>query len=596
MCQSQGGKAIPSEQTEPAPLRRLWTFVRPYRWRLAMAVAALLVTSASLLAIPKAVGTLMDAAFAAGDRGALDATLRLMALLVVSLAGGMALRTYLVTWVGERVVADIRARVYDHLLALPMGFFDARRIGEILSRLTSDVAVLQSSVGVVLLIALRSSIQLAGSVVLMVMINFQLSAMVLLVVPLVVLVAKLLGRRVKRHARTTQDRQADIANQIEQSLNAIATVKAHAAEAGERRRLHADIEAGFAAARTMLGARAALTFTMVGLAFGSIVVVSGIGGRMVLDGGLSGGMLTQFVLYTVFSGFAVSGLSEVLGESRKAMGASERLFQLLDEPPENAAPASPAALPPGPGAIVFENIRFAYPARPGQPVLDGFSLTIAAGETVALVGASGAGKSTLFRLLLRFYEPDAGRILLDGADIAGLDPQALRRQFAVVPQEPVIFAGNALDNIRYARPEASEAEVIEAARVAQADDFLRRLPRGYQTPLGDKGQHLSAGQRQRIAIARAVLLAPRVLLMDEPTSSVDRENERLIQQALAPFAGTRTTLAIAHRLATVRAAGRVVFVDGGTIAAQGTHQQLMTSSRAYARLVDLEFAAPPAAS
>lgn len=571
---------------------RIWELLRRYKLCLAAALFALLIASGSLLSIPPAVGYLIDEGFASHGKAALGSALSLLLLAIVTFAAAMALRTYLITWVGERMIADIRQRVYGHLLDLSLEFFETRPTGELFSRLIADVAILQTMVSVVVVIALRSFIQLIGSLGFMLYTDAMLTGLVLLIVPPVAALAWIFGVRVRQWSSRTQERQANIAVRIEESLNAVRVVKAFASEADERNRFNDCVEEGFRTAKELMRARAHFTFSVVCLALGALVVVGYAGGRQVLGGTMSGGTLTQFLLYASFAGFSVAGLSEVFGEWKRATGATERLFQILDEKPANLPSAQSKVLPAGGGQISFEGIGFAYPSRPDRPVLDGFDLSVQPGETVAFVGHSGAGKTTLFQLLLRLYDPQTGRLTLEGVDLRELDPTELRRSIAIVPQEPVLFSGSILDNIRFGRKDATEAEIVEAARCARAHEFIEPLPQGYGTPLGEKGQQLSTGQRQRIAIARAILRRARILLLDEPAAFLDAESERLLHEALKPVMDQCTTLVIAHRLRTVSKVDRVVVLDHGTIIGEGTHLSLLRSSEFYARLVALEFNLP----
>ncbi len=571
---------------------RIWAILREYRWRLAAALGALLIASACLLSMPQAVGYLIDEALASGNAATLGDALWLLLLVIVVFASAISLRTYLITWVGERMIADVRRSVYGHLLDLPLEFFETRPTGEIFSRLTADVAILQTMVGVVVVIALRSLIQLIGSLGFMLYTDPMLTGLVLLIAPPVAVLAWIFGKRVRRWSARTQERQADVAIQIEESLNAVRVVKSFASESDQRARFNDRVEDGFRTAKELMRARAQFTFSVVCLALGVLLLVSYVGGQQVLAGTMSGGTLTQFLLYASFAGFSIAGLSEVFGESKRAVGATERLFQLLDERPVSQSPTQPKAVPQGGGALSFECVDFAYPSRPKGAVLAGFTLSVRPGETVALVGRSGAGKTTLFQLLLRLYDPQSGRVTLEGVDLRDLDPTELRRAIAVVPQELVLFSGSILDNIRFGRKEATVTEVVEAAQRAQAHEFIEALPQGYSTPLGEKGQQLSTGQRQRLAIARAIVRRARILLLDEPAAFLDAESERLLHETLRPVMEQCTTLVIAHRLATITEVDRVVVMDGGRIICEGKHQNLLKSSDFYARLVAMEFNLP----
>ena len=571
-------------------LRRLGRYLRPYRWRLAATLVALMLAASSVLVLGVGLRYLIDGAFGDGRIGALDHALEAALIVIVVLAVATFARAYLVTWLGERVIADLRGDVYDHVIGLPPGFFELTRTGEVLSRLTSDAAVIQTVISASLSQALRNILLLIGGLALLVSTNPKLTGLVLVVVPLVVVPIVVIGRRVRRLSRLAQDRIGELGAQTEETLNAVRTVQAFAQEGRERSRFSSLSEQAFGAAAERAWARGLLAGSVIALVLGAIVVVLWVGGRDVLAGTISGGELAAFVFYASVVATATGALSEIMGDLQRAAGATERMFELLDTRPAITAPAKPSPLPePARGAVRFAAVDFAYPARPDFPALHRFNVAIAPGETVALVGPSGAGKSSVFQLLMRFYDPSAGAVLLDGADLRDLDPVAFRARIGLVPQEPVIFSANAWSNLRYGRPEASDEEVRAAADAAAASEFLDRLPEGFDTFLGEKGVRLSGGQRQRIAIARAILRGPAVLLLDEATSSLDAESERLVQDALDRLRRGRTTLIIAHRLATVLKADRIVVMDEGRVVASGTHHELVEQDGLYARLAALQF-------
>jgi ATP-binding cassette subfamily B protein len=571
-------------------LRRLAGYLTPYRWRVVATLVALALAAAAVLVFGVGLRYLIDGGFGARRPSALDHGLRASLIVIVVLAGATFARAYLVGWLGERLVADLRAEVYARVTALSPGFFELTRTGEVLSRLTSDTAVIQTVISSSLSQALRNVLLLAGGLALLIVTNPKLTGLIMIVVPLVVVPIVVIGRRVRRLSRLAQDRIGALGAHAEESLNAVRTVQAFGQEERERRRFRALVEQTFGAAIGHARARAGLAGCVILLVFGAIVVVLWIGGQDVLAGRITGGELASFVFYASVVASAAGALSEIMGDLQRAAGASERLFELLDTKPEIAAPALPATLPgPPQGALRFEHLSFAYPAHPEQTVLRDFEVAIAPGETVALVGPSGAGKSSVFQLLMRFYDPTAGRVCFDGIDLRALEPAAFRARIGLVPQEPVIFSTDAWDNIRYGRPDASDDEVRAAAAAAAATEFIERLPNGFATFLGEKGVRLSGGERQRIAIARAVLRAPAVLLLDEATSSLDAESERLVQEALERLRRGRTTLVIAHRLATVLKADRILVMDRGRLTATGSHRELIERNELYARLAELQF-------
>jgi ATP-binding cassette subfamily B protein len=500
-------------------------------------------------------------------------------------------RFYNVSWLGERVTADLRRRVFDHLLTLPPSYFESGRTGAVISRLTSDTTLIESAIGSSLSIALRNLLILIGGLVMLFTTNLKLTLLVLGGVPLVVAPIVLFGRRVKRFARISQDRVADLGNRIDETIHEIRIVQAYGHEEADRRDFGGLIERGFATALARIRNRATLVAVVLVLVFGAISLILWVGGHDVLAGRITPGQLSAFVFYAALVGGSVGALSESWGDLQRAAGATERLLELLEARPDVAVPPAPTPLPEQPrGEIAFEAVNFRYPSRPDTPALDAFSLTVAPGESVALVGPSGAGKTTVFQLLLRFYDPQSGRLLLDGVPLAAADPLAVRRCIALVPQEAVIFATSVLENVRYARPDASPEEVRAACAAAYADEFVATLPQGYDTDLGERGVRLSGGQRQRIAIARALLADRPILLLDEATSALDAESERLVQAALEKLMKNRTTLVIAHRLATVQRADRIVVMDQGRIVETGTHAELVRQDGLYAHLSRLQFA------
>jgi ATP-binding cassette subfamily B protein len=575
-------------------LRLLLPYLRPYRGRVLLAGVALLAAAGLTLGLGQGLRHLIDSGFSesGGQSAALDRAALAMGGVVAALAVATACRYLAVAWLGERVAADLRRDVYGHVLTLSPAYFETARTGDILSRLTADIAVLQSLIGGAVSQGLRSALTVVGAFAMLLATSLKLAGIVAVVVPLVVAPLILFGRRERALSRVAQERVADLAATAEETINGLRTVQAFTHEPLERARFGTEVERSVAAALRRIGTRAIQILVVILLGVGAIAFSLWVGGRDVVAGRMSGGELSAFVFYAVLLASSGAALSELWGEVQRAAGAAVRLVEVLEVPPAIAAPAHPLALPePARGRIVFEDVGFRYPTRPQHAALRGFNLVVEPGETVALVGPSGAGKTTVLQLLLRFYDPQAGRILLDGVDIAQVDPAALRARLGLVPQDPVIFSTDAGANIAYGRPDASPAEIRAAAEAAAALGFLDALPQGLATPLGAKGVTLSGGQRQRIAIARAILRDPAVLLLDEATSALDAESEQAVQQALATLSRGRTTLVVAHRLATIRRADRIVVLEGGQVVASGPHEALIREGGLYARLAALQFAA-----
>jgi ATP-binding cassette subfamily B protein len=572
------------------PLTRLAPYVVRYRGRALAALVALVVAALTTLIVPVAVRRMIDFGFSGRALQLIDSYFAVMIGVVAVLAISSAMRYYLVTTLGERIVADLRSDVFAHLTQLSSSFFDTARTGEIVSRLTADTTQIKSTVGASVSIALRNLLLFLGGAAMMVVTSPRLSLFVLGAIPIIVLPLVGFGRAVRRRGRAAQDTLAEASGYADELIGAVRTLQAFTNEKLAQSRFSAAVERAFAAACDATKARGVLTAVVIFLVFASIVVVLWVGAQDVLAGHITPGRLGQFVLYAVFAAGGLSELSQVWGEIAQASGAAERLFEILDVEPQIKAPPRPLALPaPARGALEIKDVRFEYPGRPNAPGLNHVSLHVAPGEKLALVGPSGAGKSTVFQLIQRFYDPVAGTVSFDGVSVTEVDPAALRSRIALVPQDAVIFGTSVRENIRFGRPEATDADIEKAAAAAHASEFIRRLPDGYETQVGERGVTLSGGQRQRIAIARAILREAPLLLLDEATSSLDAESETLVQQALGGLMRNRTSIVIAHRLATVQNCDRILVIDHGRIVEEGTHGSLASSSGLYARLAKLQF-------
>ncbi len=582
--------AKPDTRRSLGDLSLVWERVLTYPRHLVVALLALITTSAATIAIPAGFKRVIDRGFASGSGDNVNSSFHYLLMIVVILAIATAIRFYFVSWLGERVVADIRLRVQRHLLGLTPRFFEENRPSEIASRLTSDTTVIETGVGTTVSVALRNCFTGTGGLVYLFILSPKLAGLLLIGIPLIILPVAVLGRRIRNLSRSSQDRIADVGSLVTETLGAMKIVQAFNQEDREAGRFASAVDATFEAAKRRITVRAVLTAIMIALIFGSITLVMWEGASDVAAGRLTGGAMFAFVFTGGIVAGAFGALTEVYGDLLRGAGAAGRLAELLRERAEITRPAAPAPLPvPVRGALAFDHVRFHYPTRPEIAALHDFSLHVAPGETVAVVGPSGAGKTTLFQLAERFYDPGAGRVTLDGVDLREADPAAIRAQIAMVPQDTVIFGASARDNLRYGDWGATDDALWAAAEAANAADFLRRLPERLDTFLGEGGARLSGGQRQRVAIARALLRDSPILLLDEATSALDAESERLVQEALERLMETRTTLVIAHRLATVRAAGRIVVMDEGRIVEEGTHATLIQRSGLYARLASLQF-------
>ncbi|HLY58817.1 MAG TPA: ABC transporter transmembrane domain-containing protein [Stellaceae bacterium] len=572
-------------------LRLLWPFFRPYRIRAILAWIALLLAALLVLGVGQGVKALVDDGLKGGGMAQLNRASIEMFIVIAAFAATTCGRYYLVSWLGERVTADIRRAIFDRVIGLSPEFFETARTGELLSRLSADTSVLQAVVTSTISQWLRNAVMMVGAAGFLFWTSPRLASFVVAIVPVMVVPMVAFGRRERRLSRAAQDRVGEVGAYAEETINSIRTVQAFNHQTVDREKFAATVETSVETTLTRVRSRSILILVIILLGFGAITAGMWYGGREVLEGRMTGGELSAFLFYAVLMSANGAAVAELWGDMKRAAGAAERLVEILAERPTIVAPAVPAPLPvPPQGRLEFQEVVFSYPARPDRSALAGLSFSVEPGETVALVGPSGAGKSTVFQLALRFYDPQKGRILLDGVDLRDADPVAVRARLGLVPQEPVIFSANAWDNIRYGRPDATDDEVRAAAVAAHATEFLDRLPDGFDTFLGEKGVRLSGGQRQRIAIARAVLRNPPILLLDEATSSLDAHSERAVQEALAELSEGRTMLVIAHRLATVRRANRIIVLERGKVISTGTHEALVRQGGLYAELASLQFA------
>ncbi|MGV1789735.1 ABC transporter transmembrane domain-containing protein [Rhizobium sp. A37_96] len=587
---SETGQAEEKKNRSIRPLGRLTPYLRRYRGMVAGALVSLVIAAVTSLALPVAVRRMIDHGFDQVDRGLIDSYFVAIMIMALLLAAASALRYYFVISIGERIVSDMRREVFDHVTRLSPSFFDVNQSGEIVSRLTADTTQIKSAVGATASVALRNLILCLGAVIMMIVTSPKLSSIVLIAIPIIVLPLVSFGRSVRKRSRAAQDTLAQASAYANETIAANRTIQAYNGEAAASKRYGGAVEDAYQAARAAIKSRSLLTGFAIAMVFGSIVAVLWVGAQNVLAGTMSAGTLGQFLLYSVIAGSSLGSLSEVWGELSQAAGAADRLGELLAEVSPIAPPANPLPLPQPPqGRVEFSDVHFFYPSRPGRSALHGLSFSVKPGETVAIVGASGAGKSTIFSLLLRFYDPQKGRVAVDGVDARDVLPEALRERIAIVPQDTTIFAASIHDNIAFGRPDASRDDVRAAAIAAQADEFISRLETGYDTQVGERGVTLSGGQRQRIAIARAILKNAPILLLDEATSALDAESETLVQKALEGLMEGRTTLVIAHRLATVLKADRILVLDQGRIVEEGTHQSLIRHGGIYAKLARLQF-------